>query len=149
MVASDLNLLKLLLREPSLLVARVGDRLLEHTRTTIMTDVILVLEVALVLVRSVPIRLVVHTHVHALASAELTSLVSDITRCLLIFIETVHQVKETVLLEESETLSQVLWVLLDHVLEEIHQVLELSVDRVVFPSLDLNSILLLAAEVLL
>ena len=57
--------------------------------------------------------------------------------------------QQTALFEEIKFDSEVLWLLPDHLDEQVHQILQLGVDGVIAPSQDLNSIGFLAAEIFL
>ena len=57
--------------------------------------------------------------------------------------------QQSALLKEIKLHPEILWLQPDHLDEQVHQILQLSVDGVVAPSQDLNSIGFLAAEILL
>ena len=57
--------------------------------------------------------------------------------------------QEAVILEHLEVLSDVVWLLEDHIQQQSLQVHQLRIVRVVLPGRDLNSVFRLAAEVLL
>ena len=57
--------------------------------------------------------------------------------------------QETVFLEHFKVLSDVVWLLVNHIEQQSLQVHQLRIVRIVLPGRDLNSVFRLAAEVLL